>query len=98
MKDSISDKLRFVKSDAVPKDGAEIEPSGTSLRITHKCGSITMQHLFCGKEIQGANESPESYERRQAEHAYFVEIYPKHLAEYNEYLKQAKSKDSVKTA
>lgn len=65
MKGNILNKLRFVESGAVPKDGA--------------------------------NESPENYERRQTKHAYFVEIYPKHLVEYNEYLKQAKSKAPVKT-
>lgn len=97
MKDNILNKLRFVESDAVPKDGANVEPSGTSLRITHKCGCIIMQHQFCGKVLQGANESPEDYERRQAERAYFVEMCPKHLAEYYERLKQSKSEELPKT-
>lgn len=56
-----------------------------------------MQHLFCGKVIQGTNESTENYERRQAERAYFVEMCPKHLAEYNEQLKQVKSEKCLKT-
>lgn len=97
MNNNILEKLRFVESDAVPKDGAEIEPSGTSIRITHKCGCVIMQHLFCGKVIQDTNESTENYERRQAERAYFVEMCPKHLAEYNEQLKQAKSEKCLKT-
>lgn len=89
MNDNIQEKLHFVESDAVPKDEAEIEPSGTSVRITHKCGCVIMQHLFCGKVIQCINESPENHERRQTERAYFVEMCPKHLAEYNRQLKQA---------
>lgn len=98
MKDSILEKLRFVESDAVLKDGTEIEPSGTSIRITHKCGCVIIQHVFCGKVVQGDNESFENYERRPAERAYFVEMCPKHLAEYNECLQQAKSKNLVKAA
>lgn len=89
MKDCILEKLRFIESDAVPKDGAEIKPSGTSVRITHKCGCAIMQHLFCDRVIQSADESLENYERRQAERAYFVEMCPEHLAEYNKQLKQA---------
>lgn len=97
MKDSILEKLRFVKSDAVPKNGAKIEPSGTSVRITHKCGCLIMQHVFCGLVVQYAKETPENYKRRQAERAYFVEMCPQHLAQYNEYLKRTESEKLLKT-
>lgn len=45
------DKLHFIESDAVPKEGATCEPLSTSIQITHCCGCMLTQH-FAGGHAQ----------------------------------------------
>lgn len=42
------DKLRIIESDAVPKDDAKIEDLTTSIKITHSCGCVMVEHFACG--------------------------------------------------
>ena len=42
------DKLRIIESDAVPKDDAKIENLTTSIKITHSCGCVMVEHFACG--------------------------------------------------
>ena len=43
------DKLRIIESDAVPKEGAKIEALSTSIKITHTCGCVLVEHFAAGK-------------------------------------------------
>ena len=45
------DKLRIIESDAVPKEGAKIEALSTSIKITHTCGCVLVEHFAAGKQI-----------------------------------------------
>ena len=42
------DKLRIIESDAVPKEGAKIEVLSTSIKITHTCGCVLVEHFAAG--------------------------------------------------
>ena len=42
------DKLCIIESDAVPKEGAKIENLSTSIKITHSCGCVMVEHFACG--------------------------------------------------
>jgi len=72
------DKVRFVESDAVPKENAKIETLSTSIKITHACGCVLVEHFACGHTPCRSEETLISYERRQAERQYFVELCPEH--------------------
>lgn len=74
----ILDKLHVIESDAVPKEGAIIEKLSTSIKITHSCGCVLVQHLFCGKPNMNREENPSRYDHLQAEMAYYVELCPAH--------------------
>ena len=39
------DKVRFIESDAVPKEGASIKSLSTSIEITHACGCVLVEHF-----------------------------------------------------
>ena len=41
------DKVRFIESDAVPKEGASIKSLSTSIEITHACGCVLVEHFAC---------------------------------------------------
>lgn len=73
------DKLRIIESDAVPKENAKIEPLGTSVKITHACGCVLVEHFACGVPTSvRKDEEPEKYERLLAERKYFVELCSEH--------------------
>ena len=75
----ILEKLRIIESDAVPKVGAKIENLGTSLKITHTCGCVLVEHFACGTPTGiYKDEDPEKYERLLAERKYFVELCGEH--------------------
>lgn len=77
------DKVRFIESDAVPKEGASIKSLSTSIEITHTCGCVLVEHLACGQTSRMADETAERYERRQAERKYFVRLCPEHRAQFD---------------
>ena len=77
------DKVRFVESDAVPKEGAKIETLSTSIKITHACGCVLVEHFACGHTPRRPDESDESYQRRQAPRKYFVKLCPEHEKQLN---------------
>lgn len=62
-------------SDAVPKENAKIEMLSTSIKVTHTCGCVLVEHFACG-EPTGVRkeEDPEKYERLLAERKYHVEL------------------------
>lgn len=41
----ISEKLKIIE-DIVPKENARIENTGQSLKITHECGCIMVEHFL----------------------------------------------------
>lgn len=76
------DKLRIIESDAVPKKGAKIENLSTSIRITHSCGCVMVEHFACGNPTTvHKEESPEKYKRLLAERKYHVELCKEHNPE-----------------
>lgn len=78
------DKVRFIESDAVPKEGAKIETLSTSIEITHACGCVLVEHFACGQTPRRPDESDESYQRRQAERKYYVKLCPEHQAQFDD--------------
>lgn len=68
------DKLHIIESDTVPKEGARIETLGTSIKITHACGCVLVEHFACGKPSVPEDENPERYERLLAERRYHIEL------------------------
>lgn len=62
-------------SDVVPKENAKIEILSTSIKITHTCGCVLVEHFACG-EPTGVRkeEAPKEYERLLAERKYHVEL------------------------
>lgn len=77
------DKVRFIESDAVPKEGASIKSLSTSIEITHTCGCVLVEHFAYGRTPRRLDETPESYERRQAERKYYAELCPEHQAQFD---------------
>lgn len=82
------DKVRFIESDAVPKEGAKIDALSTSIRITHACGCVLVEHFACGRTAQRPDDTGESYARRQAERKYHVELCPEHRAQLDELIRK----------
>lgn len=73
------DKLCIIESDIVPKEGAKIETLSTSIKITHSCGCVLVEHFACGKPTNvHQTEEPEKYKRLYADRKYFVELCNKH--------------------
>ena len=72
------DKLRIIESDAVPKEGANIEALSTSIKITHTCGCVLVEHFAAGKPDMRREENPEKYDRLLAERKYFIELCNEH--------------------
>lgn len=79
----ILDKVRFVESDAVPKEGAKIKTLSTSIEITHACGCVLVEHFAYGRPPRRPDETAEHYERRQAERKYSVKLCPEHQAQFD---------------
>ena len=77
------DKVRFIESDAVPKEGASIKSLSTSIEITHACGCVLVEHFAYERIPRMADETAERYERRQAERKYFVKLCPEHRAQFD---------------
>lgn len=77
------DKVRFIESDIVPKEGVKIETLSTSIEITHACGCVLVEHFACGQTPRRPDESDESYQRRQALRKYFVKLCPEHEKQLN---------------
>lgn len=75
------DKVRFIESDAVPKEGASVKSLSTSIEITHACGCVLVEHFAYGRTPRRPDETPESYERRQARRKYYVKLCPGHQAQ-----------------
>lgn len=79
----ILDKVRFIESDAVPKQGASIKSLSTSIEITHACGCVLVEHFAYGRTPRRPDETPERYERRQARRKYFAQLCPEHEKQFN---------------
>lgn len=77
-------KVRFIGSNAVPKEGASVKSLSTSIEIRHACGCVLVEHFAYGRTPRRPDESDESYQRRQAERKYFVELCPEHRAQLHE--------------
>lgn len=77
------DKVRFIESDAVPKEGASVKSLSTSIEITHACGCVLVEHFAYGWTPHRPDESDESYQRRQAERKYYVKLCPEHQAQFD---------------
>ena len=76
------DKLRFLESDAVPKEGAKFENIGTSVKITHRCGCVLIHHLAAGVPTTvSKSENAEKYEILRCERQYHIELCDKHKKE-----------------
>lgn len=80
----ILDKVRFIGSDAVPKEGASVKSLSTSIEIRHACGCVLVEHFAYGRTPRRPDESDESYQRRQAERKYFVKLCPEHRVQFDE--------------
>ena len=78
------DKVRFIESDVVPKEGANIKSLSTSIEITHACGCVLVEHFAYGRTPHRPDETPESYQRRQAERKYYVKLCPEHQAQFDD--------------
>lgn len=67
------DKLSVIESDAVPKEGAIIETLSTSIKITHRCGCVLVEH-FAAAAPSNRDTSQESDARRR----YYIELCKEH--------------------
>ena len=72
------EKLRIIESDAVPKEGATIEALSTSIKITHTCGCVLVEHFAAGVPDMRREENPEKYDRILAERRYHIELCNQH--------------------
>ena len=72
------DKLRIIESGAVPKEGAKIEALSTSIKITHTCGCVFVEHFAAGKPDKRREDDPEKYDRLLAERRYHIELCNQH--------------------
>ena len=72
------DKLRIIESDAVPKEGATIEALSTSIKITHTCGCVLVEHFAAGEPDMHREENPAKYDRLLAERRYHIELCNQH--------------------
>lgn len=67
------DKLGIIESDAVPKEGAIIEVLSTSIKITHRCGCVLVEH-FASVAPRNRDMSEEADARRR----YYIELCKEH--------------------
>lgn len=81
---NILDKIRFIESEIVPKEGAQFEALGTSMKITHSCGCVLVRHLVCGQPGFSREENPEKFDLAQAERAYYIEMCQDHSKLFEE--------------
>ncbi|BBL00420.1 hypothetical protein A3BBH6_06560 [Alistipes onderdonkii subsp. vulgaris] len=89
---STLDKVRFIESDAVPKEGASVKSLSTSIEITHACGCVLVEHFACGRTPRRPDETSESYERRQAERKYFVKLCSEHRMQFDEQISKKRNR------
>lgn len=80
----ILDKVRFIESDAVPKEGASVKSLSTSIEIAHACGCVLVEHFAYERTPRRSDENDERYQRRQAERKYFVKLCPEHQTQFDE--------------
>lgn len=71
-------QLDIIESDAVPKEEATFEKLSTSIKITHTCGCVLVEHFACGKPNVRKDDNPTAYRRLLAQRKYFVELCPEH--------------------
>ena len=76
------EKLRIIESDAVPKEGATIEALSTSIKITHTCGCVLVEHFAAGVPDMRREENPEKYDRILAERRYHIELCNQHQKQW----------------
>ena len=74
------EKLKIIESNIVPKKGVKIETMGTSVKITHTCGCVLVQHFAGGKPNMSREVNPELYDRIDAEKSYFIELCEEHIS------------------
>lgn len=86
MKPSMLDKLSFIESDVVPKENAKVESFGTSIKITHSCGCVLVQHFAVDSPLPAHNVDPACAERLQAERDHWVEFCPEHQKAFDEFI------------
>ena len=77
------DRVRFIESDAVPKEDASVKSLSTSIEITHTCGCVLAEHFAYERTSRMADETVENYQRRQAERKYFVKLCSEHRAQFD---------------
>lgn len=71
----IKEKLKIFLSDIVPKENAKIELLGTSMKITHSCGCVLVEHFAaCEPHTLIKDYNPDEYDNRK----YWVELCSKH--------------------
>lgn len=74
---SIQEKLRIIESDLVPKEGAKIEMLSTSVKITHVCGCVLVEHFAAGKPLKYQN-GPIALNEEYFNRKYWIELCDKH--------------------
>lgn len=67
------DKLSIIESDAVPKEGPIIETLSTSIKITHRCGCVLVEH-FAHAVPKNRDTSQEADARRR----HYIELCKEH--------------------
>ena len=74
------DKLKIIESSIVSKSSVKIETLSTSVKITHTCGCVLVQHFACGKPNMRREDNPEQYDRLATERSYFIELCKEHIS------------------
>ncbi len=73
------EKLRIIESDAVPKEGANIETLSTSIKTTYSCGCFFVEHFACSKPSMKKEDQPQKiYNEAYARRKYFIELCAEH--------------------
>lgn len=75
---NILEKLRIIE-EKVPKEGADVVSSGTSIHITHLCGCLLVEHHAPGRPYaREEGEDLDKFRLLMAERRYFVELCKEH--------------------
>lgn len=94
---STLDKIRFIESGAVPKEGASVKSLSTSIEITHACGCVLVEHFAYGRTPRRPDETPECYERQQARRKHYVKLCPEHQAQYDDQTSKKRTDEKERT-
>lgn len=86
------DKVRFIESDAVPKESASVKSLSTSIEITHTCGCVLVEQFAYERTPRRPDETLENYQRRQAERKYFVKLCPGHQVQFDEQISKNRNR------